>query len=374
MELTLRAARVNAGLTQEQVHERLGIAMSTLSRIECGKSSPRYKTLCELCELYGISVGQLIRNLNLQLFAEGGAGDGSGTGVTAPAAGETKGAKNPLANVVYGKQEEAPAAGEPEAKPEEGNAEPSAESFDSLIKGKYKADFDKAVQDIVQKRLRGSKDMEASLNDRLNQMQPVFDELAHKYGVDGSNPEAILNAMRTDDGFLEKEAQEKGLSVQQLREIRKMELENEGLRRQMRERSDREQAERIYSKWMQDAEDLKEQFPDFDLETELANPQFQGLLRANIDVATAYQVIHKDELIPAAMQYTAQQVQSKMANSVAANNARPRENGIGGSSPVTVKTDVSKLTKRSSTTPELLSWKRRSPRPGGLSRRRLWAG
>lgn len=25
----------------------------------CGKSSPRYKTLCELCELYGISVGQL---------------------------------------------------------------------------------------------------------------------------------------------------------------------------------------------------------------------------------------------------------------------------------------------------------------------------
>lgn len=287
----------------------------------------------------------MIRNLNLQLFAEGGAGDGSGTGVTAPAAGETKGAKNPLANVVYGKQEEAPAAGEPEAKPEEGNAEPSAESFDSLIKGKYKADFDKAVQDIVQKRLRGSKDMEASLNDRLNQMQPVFDELAHKYGVDGSNPEAILNAMRTDDGFLEKEAQEKGLSVQQLREIRKMELENEGLRRQMRERADREQAERIYSKWMQDAEGLKEQFPDFDLETELANPQFQGLLRANIDVATAYQVIHKDELIPAAMQYTAQQVQSKMANSVAANNARPRENGIGGSSPVTVKTDVSKLTK-----------------------------
>lgn len=38
MELTLRAARVNAGLTQEQVHERLGIAMSTLSRIACGKS------------------------------------------------------------------------------------------------------------------------------------------------------------------------------------------------------------------------------------------------------------------------------------------------------------------------------------------------
>ena len=59
MELTLRAARVNAGLTQEQVHERLGIAMSTLSRMECGKSSPKYKTLCELCRLYGVTIEQL---------------------------------------------------------------------------------------------------------------------------------------------------------------------------------------------------------------------------------------------------------------------------------------------------------------------------
>lgn len=55
LEITLRAARVNAGLTQEQVQERLGISRSTLHRIETGKSSPKYKTLCDLCRLYGIS-------------------------------------------------------------------------------------------------------------------------------------------------------------------------------------------------------------------------------------------------------------------------------------------------------------------------------
>lgn len=55
MEITLRAARVNAGLTQEQVQARLGISRSTLHRIETGKSSPKYKTLCDLCRLYGIS-------------------------------------------------------------------------------------------------------------------------------------------------------------------------------------------------------------------------------------------------------------------------------------------------------------------------------
>lgn len=96
MELTLRAARVNAGLTQEQVHERLGIAMSTLSRIERGKSSPRYKTLCELCELYGISVGQLkriereagtsrsvgdFRQAEVKKFVQGDTNPGGGVGV-----------------------------------------------------------------------------------------------------------------------------------------------------------------------------------------------------------------------------------------------------------------------------------------------------
>ena len=159
----------------------------------------------------------MIRGMNLQLFAEG-AGDGSGTGENAPAAGETaKGAKNPLANVVYGKQEGAPAAGEqPETK--EGAGE-SAETFDSLIKGKYKADFDRQVQDIVQKRLKGSKEMETALNGKISQMQNVLDELAQKYGVDGTNLEALTNAMHADDKFFEQEANDRGMSVQQLRQI-----------------------------------------------------------------------------------------------------------------------------------------------------------
>lgn len=289
----------------------------------------------------------MIRMLSMQLFADGGAGEGSGTGVTAPAAGEnaqtTKGDKNPLANVVYGKQEP-PAAGEEQSEAKKGSDE-SAESFESLIKGRYKADYDKAVQDIVQKRLKSSKEAEAALTGRLGQMQQVLDVVAQRYGMDASNPEALKNAMQEDDGLYEKEAADRGMSVQQLRQMKKMELENESLRRQMREQANREQADAIYKKWMEDAETVKQQFPQFDLQTELQNPQFASLLRANIDVGTAYQVIHKDEIIPAAMQYTAREVQSKMASSVAANTARPRENGIGGGASAIIKSDVTKLTK-----------------------------
>jgi hypothetical protein len=81
------------------------------------------------------------------------------------------------------------------------------------------------------------------------------------------------------------------------------------------------------------------------LKTELQNPQFQRLIRSGIDVKTAFEVIHKDEIIPAAMQYTAKTVEQKVVNNIRANGMRPSENGVTSKSPVEVKSDVSKLTK-----------------------------
>lgn len=56
MRLTLRAARVNAGLTQQQVLEATGYARSTLARWEKGKTRPRVNDLEVLCKLYGVPV------------------------------------------------------------------------------------------------------------------------------------------------------------------------------------------------------------------------------------------------------------------------------------------------------------------------------
>lgn len=57
--ITLKAARVNAGLTQKQVEEQLGYARSTLTKWESGKCSPSAKKMKALCELYGISLGDI---------------------------------------------------------------------------------------------------------------------------------------------------------------------------------------------------------------------------------------------------------------------------------------------------------------------------
>ena len=288
----------------------------------------------------------IIPMLNLQLFAEGaGAGDGGtaeGQGVTEAAAlPQTKGVKsNPLADVKYGIQEEeaAPAAKvqtETVAQPDR-NAE-----FEKLIKGEYKDLYDARVQDTVQKRLKGQKE----IVDKYNALNPTLEMMSKKYGVDANDIEALNKAIQEDDSYYEQEALEKGMTVQQLKEIKKMERENADLKAQMEEAQRQENGKKLYAQWMQQAEDAKKVYPSFDLRAEMDNPKFVELLRSNIDVRTAYEVTHKDEIIAGAMQFTAKTVESKIANKIASNGARPSENGMSSQSASLVKSDVSQLSK-----------------------------
>ena len=278
--------------------------------------------------------------INLQLFAEGsGTGDGGASGVTGEAAvPQTKGAKNPLADVQYGIQQDAQAAAVQETveTPVDRNAE-----FDKLIKGEYKDLYDAKVQDTVQKRLKGTKETV----DKYNALAPTLEILAKKYGVDVNDINALNTAIEDDDAYFEEEALEKGITVQQLKDIRKMEKENAELKRQMQERTSQENAAKLYATWMEQAESAKQVYPSFDLQAEMQNPRFVDLLRSNVDVRTAYEVLHKDEIIPAAMQFTAQKVEQKLTNKIIANGARPTENGIHSQSAAQVKSDVSQLSK-----------------------------
>lgn len=286
--------------------------------------------------------------LSLQIFAEGtgsgaGAGDGGtaeGQGVTEAAAlPQTKGEKNnPLANVKYGIQDDAPAAGVQAntVAQVDRNAE-----FERLIKGEYKAEYDARVQDTIQKRLKGSKETV----DKFNALAPTLELLANKYGVDAGDIEGLNKAIEEDDSYFEEEALERGMTVKDLKKVRAMERENAELKAQMQEAQRQENGKKLYAAWMQQADDAKKVYPSFDLRTEMENPRFVDLLRSNIDVRTAYEVLHKDEIIPAAMQFTAKTVESKIAKKIAANGARPTENGMSSQSATVVKSDVSQLSK-----------------------------
>ncbi len=60
MQITLKAARVNAGLTQKQVAKAIGKNDMTIASWEKGKTVPDVVTLYELCKLYKIPIDSIL--------------------------------------------------------------------------------------------------------------------------------------------------------------------------------------------------------------------------------------------------------------------------------------------------------------------------
>lgn len=51
-KITLKAARVNAGLTQQDVADKLDVALSTVRNWETGVTTPKLAHFVKLCQLY----------------------------------------------------------------------------------------------------------------------------------------------------------------------------------------------------------------------------------------------------------------------------------------------------------------------------------
>lgn len=60
MAITLRAARVNIGMTQAEAAKALGIGIVTLQNYEAGKKYPNVLTLKKIEDLYGVPYAELI--------------------------------------------------------------------------------------------------------------------------------------------------------------------------------------------------------------------------------------------------------------------------------------------------------------------------
>ena len=304
-----------------------------------------------------------IMDICLQLFADSGAGaaggDGGGAaagegaaGVTAPDAGvrrQQKRRENPLANVQYGIQprsaQQAAPAQEPTAPTTEGQAEPEArKSFDDLIKGDYKADFDARVQDIIRNRFKANADIEA----KLEGMNPLMELLGKKYNVDPTDVEKLTQIIGDDDSLYEEEAMERGMTVEALKMLKNTEREAERLRQFEQKTIAEQRMQQHFSNLSRQAEEARKFYPNLDLMAEMQNPTFARLTApgVNVDVRTAYEVAHRDELRGAEMQFAAQKSAERMANAIRSNSMRPVENGLNGQQGAsTVKTDPSTFTK-----------------------------
>lgn len=124
--------------------------------------------------------------------------------------------------------------------------------------------------------------------------------------------------------------------------LRGLRQENARLRQEMQAHRERQAGALL--RLQAEEERIRQVYPDFDWKRELASPQFGRLVTAGVDGQTAYEIVHRQELLQAAMAYAAAQARSQTARAIASGGGRVAENR-GGSRTVT-RSDPKSLSSR----------------------------
>lgn len=263
-------------------------------------------------------------------------GEGGGGTAGAAAAGSAESAGTPAGTEAAGQEAQQ-------------GADDRAE-FERLIKGQYKAYYDEKVQGHIKERFKASKQAEARMQKTIDGMQPVMQMLAEKYHADPGDVEAISKAIQEDSSYYEDEAAERGMSVEQLKEFKRISRENAALRAAEEQRQEKAGQQEAMLRWQQQSEAVAQKYPGFQgLEEEANDPatgeRFLQLLSSGIDVENAYKVVHMDELISGALEYGVNKARQDTVQTIKARGMRPSENGASGAGAAVQHKDVASLTR-----------------------------
>lgn len=222
-------------------------------------------------------------------------------------------------------------------------------AFGELLRGEYADLTEELMQNAVTEATRR---LEAS-----PAMKGLMQALQEKYGTDANDllalTEAVRNGAVKDDAYYEKLAMEKGVSTRTARELDKLESQNKHLteQQQMIQQMERQRVQQariaeLQAGWDREAEQLKAQYPDFNMAEVLANPEVEKMMRSGVSMTNAYRSAYFDHILKQQQAATAQQVEQGVVNRMQQRNARPGENGTRPGSAVQTKIDVSHMSRK----------------------------
>lgn len=222
-------------------------------------------------------------------------------------------------------------------------------AFGELLRGEYADLTEELMQNAVTEATRR---LEAS-----PAMKGLMQALQEKYGTDASDLVALTEAVRNgavkDDDYYEKLAMEKGVSTKTARELDKLESQNKQLTEQQqlirqmeRQREQQARIAELQAGWDREAEQLKAQYPDFNMAEVLANPEVEKMMRSGVSMTNAYRSAYFDHILKQQQAATAQQVEQGVVNRMQQRNARPGENGTRPGGAVQTKIDVSHMSRK----------------------------
>lgn len=222
-------------------------------------------------------------------------------------------------------------------------------AFGELLRGEYADLTEELMQNAVTEAARR---LEAS-----PAMKGLMQALQEKYGTDANDLVALTEAVRSgavkDDAYYEKLAMEKGVSTRTARELDKLESQNKYLteQQQMIQQMERQRAQQariaeLQAGWDREAEQLKAQYPDFNMAEVLANPEVEKMMRSGVSMTNAYRSAYFDHILKQQQAATARQVEQGVVNRMQQRNARPGENGTRPGGAVQTKIDVSHMSRK----------------------------
>ncbi len=222
-------------------------------------------------------------------------------------------------------------------------------AFGELLRGEYADLTEELMQNAVTEATRR---LEAS-----PAMKGLMQALQEKYGTDANDLVALTEAVRSgavkDDAYYEKLAMEKGVSTRTARELDKLESQNKHLteQQQMIQQMERQRVQQaciaeLQAGWDREAEQLKAQYPDFNMAEVLANPEVEKMMRSGVSMTNAYRSAYFDHILKQQQAATARQVEQGVVNRLQQRNARPGENGTRPGGAVQTKIDVSHMSRK----------------------------
>lgn len=276
------------------------------------------------------------RLLFLQLFADGGAGDATGaeSGATESDAAAQSGEKLPITYLDEEVTEDPAAEDSQEAEEPDLDAE-----FEALIKknGKYNKQYEQRLKTTLDGRFKQNKEQNAE----IEKSRKVMQKLAQVYGVDPTDIDGIDSALDNDENLFSAAAEKEGMSVEAFKELSRLKAEDAVRQRMEAENQQRINMQKDFDRWTNEAEGVKEKYPDFDFFTEFeSNEAFGRLLINGFPVENAYEATHLDDI----KRFTTKQAEERIAKSYAANRSRPDENAGSRNAAATAKRDVASLT------------------------------
>ena len=222
-------------------------------------------------------------------------------------------------------------------------------AFGELLRGEYADLTEELMQNAVTEATRR---LEAS-----PAMKGLMQALQEKYGTDANDLVALTEAVRNgavkDDAYYEKLAMEKGVSTKTARELDKLESQNKQLTEQQqmirqmeRQREQQARIAELQAGWDREAEQLKAQYPDFNMAEVLANPEVEKMMRSGVSMTNAYRSAYFDHILKQLQAATARQVEQGVVNRMQQRNARPGENGTRPGGAVQTKIDVANMSRK----------------------------